>query len=239
MNTIKINSGATKMVAHRGVSGLELENTCAAFVAAGNRSYWGVETDVHVTADGKFIIIHDDETGRVCVENMRVEQTDYDTLRNLQLRQKDGMERTDLRLPSLEEYLSICKYYGKVCVLELKNPMEEEAVRGIIEVCKNVYCLDQMIFISFSFQNMLYIRKHAPNAQAQYLLAQEITDAHIQALVENHLDLDVHYLALSKELLDKLHANGITVNCWTVDDPEIAERLVAWGVDQITSNILE
>ena len=96
-----------------------------------------------------------------------------------------------------------------------------------------------MIFISFSFQNMLYIRKHAPNAQAQYLLAQEITDAHIQALVENHLDLDVHYLALSKELLDKLHANGITVNCWTVDDPEIAERLVAWGVDQITSNILE
>ena len=239
MNTIKINSGATKMVAHRGVSGLELENTCAAFVAAGNRSYWGVETDVHVTADGKFIIIHDDETGRVCAENMPVEQTDYDTLRNLQLRQKDGMERTDLRLPSLEEYLSICKYYGKVCVLELKNPMEEEAVRGIIEVCKNVYCLDQMIFISFSFQNMLYIRKHAPNAQAQYLLAQEITDAHIQALVENHLDLDVHYLALSKELLDKLHANGITVNCWTVDDPEIAERLVAWGVDQITSNILE
>lgn len=239
MNTIKINSGATKMVAHRGVSGLELENTCAAFVAAGNRSYWGVETDVHVTADGKFIIIHDDETGRVCAQNMPVEQTDYDTLRNLQLRQKDGMERTDLRLPSLEEYLSICKYYGKVCVLELKNPMEEEAVRGIIEVCKNVYCLDQMIFISFSFQNMLYIRKHAPNAQAQYLLAQEITDAHIQALVENHLDLDVHYLALSKELLDKLHANGITVNCWTVDDPEIAERLVAWGVDQITSNILE
>ena len=239
MNTIKINSGATKMVAHRGVSGLELENTCAAFVAAGNRSYWGVETDVHVTADGKFIIIHDDETGRVCAENMPVEQTDYDTLRNLQLRQKDGMERTDLRLPSLEEYLSICKYYGKVCVLELKNPMEEAAVRGIIEVCKNVYCLDQMIFISFSFQNMLYIRKYAPNAQAQYLLAQEITDAHIQALVENHLDLDVHYLAMSKGLLDKLHSKGIKVNCWTVDDPEIAERLAGWGVDYITSNILE
>ena len=32
---------------------------------------------------------------------------------------------------------------------------------------------------------------------------------------------------------------GIKVNCWTVDDPEIAERLVSWGVDYITSNILE
>ena len=237
-DTIKLNTGV-KMIAHRGVSGLELENTCAAFVAAGNRSYYGVETDVHVTADGEFIIIHDDDTGRVCAENMRVERTDYETLRSLQLRQKDGTPRTDLRMPSLAEYLSICKYYGKVCVLELKNPMEEDAVRRIIETCKKVYRLDQMVFISFSFLNMLYIRKYAPNAKAQYLLAEQVTDAHIDAMAENRLDLDVHYLAMSKGLLDKLHARGIQVNCWTVDDPEVAERLAAWGVDYITSNILE
>lgn len=227
------------MVAHRGVSGLELENTCAAFVAAGNRSYIGVETDVHVTADGKFIIIHDDNTGRVATESMVVEQTDYETLRNLQLKQKDGMLRTDLRLPSLEEYLSICKHYDKVCVLELKNPMEEEAVKGIVEVCKAVYSLDKMVFISFAFQNMLYIRKFAPEAEAQYLLAEEITQAHIDTLAEHKLDLDVHYLAMSEDLMNRLHERGIKVNCWTVDDPEIAERLVSWGIDYITSNILE
>ena len=129
MDTIKINRGNTKMVAHRGVSGLELENTCAAFVAAGNRSYYGVETDVHVTSDGQFIIIHDDNTGRVAAESMVVEESGYETLRALQLKQKDGTMRTDLRLPSLEEYLSICKHYDKVCVLELKNPMEEAAVK--------------------------------------------------------------------------------------------------------------
>jgi len=60
MNTIKINRGATKMIAHRGVSGLERENTNLAFVAAGNRSYFGVETDIHVTADQNLIVIHDD-----------------------------------------------------------------------------------------------------------------------------------------------------------------------------------
>lgn len=227
------------MVAHRGVSGLELENTCAAFVAAGNRSYIGVETDVHVTADGKFIIIHDDNTGRVTTESMVVEQTDYETLRALQLKQQDGMLRTDLRLPSLEEYLSICKHYDKVCVLELKNPMEEEAVKGIVEVCKAVYSLDKMVFISFAFQNMLYIRKFAPEAEAQYLLAEEITQAHIDTLAEHKLDLDVHYLAMSEDLMNRLHERGIKVNCWTVDDPEIAERLVSWGIDYITSNILE
>ena len=59
MNTVSFAKGSVKVVAHRGVSGLETENTCAAFIAAGNRSYWGVETDVRCTADGNFIILHD------------------------------------------------------------------------------------------------------------------------------------------------------------------------------------
>ena len=44
MDTIKIHSGSTRMIAHRGLSGLETENSIPAFVAAGNRSYYGVET---------------------------------------------------------------------------------------------------------------------------------------------------------------------------------------------------
>ena len=65
MDTIKINKGSTRLIAHRGLSGLETENSIPAFVAAGNRSYYGVETDTHVTRDGRFIILHDDSTGRV------------------------------------------------------------------------------------------------------------------------------------------------------------------------------
>lgn len=53
MDTIKIDKNNVKLIAHRGVSGIERENTAAAFVAAGNRSYYGIETDVHVTKDGK------------------------------------------------------------------------------------------------------------------------------------------------------------------------------------------
>ena len=56
MNTIKINANNTKIIAHRGLSGIEKENTNAAFVAAGNRSYYGIETDVHKTLDGKYVV---------------------------------------------------------------------------------------------------------------------------------------------------------------------------------------
>lgn len=50
MDTIKIDRNNVRLIAHRGLIGLEKENTCAAFVAAGNReSIFGIETDVHHT----------------------------------------------------------------------------------------------------------------------------------------------------------------------------------------------
>ena len=61
MNTIKFDTkNKPLMIAHRGVSGLERENTCPAFVVAGVKSYYGIETDVHVTRDGEIIVFHDD-----------------------------------------------------------------------------------------------------------------------------------------------------------------------------------
>ena len=44
---------------------------------------------------------------------------------------------------------------------------------------------------------------------------------------------------MTKELVDKLHAKNIEINCWTADHAEDAERLAEYGVDYITSNILE
>ena len=122
MDTIKVNAGKTLMVAHRGVSGIEKENTHAAFVAAGNRSHYGIETDVHRTIDGKYVCFHDDTTGRVAIDNMVIEESTFDTLRNLLLTDIDGKKgRTDLRIPTLQEYIQICKKYDKIAVLELKT----------------------------------------------------------------------------------------------------------------------
>lgn len=243
MNTIKFDRANTtvRMVAHRGLSGLETENTCSAFVAAGNRSYFGVETDVHVSADGAFIIFHDDNTLRVGGEDHIIEATDAATLRAMTLIDRVSGEkcRADLKIPVLEEYIRICKKYDKICVLELKNHMEPAAVAGIVEVIRTLDWLDNMVFISFDHANMVELRRLLPEAKLQFLTGAAPDEALLEQLLPWKLDLDIHYPALTKEGLDLMHANGIEVNCWTVDDPEAAARLAAWGVDYITSNILE
>ena len=230
MNTIKVNAGKTLMVAHRGMSGIEKENTHAAFVAAGNRSHFGIETDVHVTLDGKFVCIHDDTTGRVAIDNMVIEESTFDTLRNLLLCDTNGEKgRTDLRIPTLQEYIQICKKYGKKSVLELKNHFTPENVVRIIDIIKGEGYLDHVIFISFDIENMLTLRRLLPKQRAQFLTS-KYSEELVDKLVCERLDLDIHHEALTKENIAYMHSRGIVVNCWTVDDPKRAEDLISWGV---------
>ena len=239
MNTIKIEKKGVQLVAHRGCSGLEQENTHAAFVAAGNRSYFGIECDVHRTVDGKYVIIHDDTTARVAIDSLVVEESTYDTLRNLLLKEKNGEKgRTDIRIPSLQEYISICKHYDKIAVLELKNHFEKEDVWEICSIIEEMGYMENVIFISFDYENMVTLREKYPNQPAQFLDYKGEADL-IDRLKAHNLDLDISHKVLTKELIDACHAEGIKVNCWTVDDVEIANRLIDWGVDFITTNILE
>lgn len=242
MDTIKLSAVKPKMIAHRGMSGLERENTCAAFVAAGNRSHFGIETDVHVTRDGKFVIIHDETTERVTggAHNVNVETSDYAALEALVLPDIDGTTvRKDIRIPLLSEYIKICKKYEKTCVLEVKNHFSENDLRRMIDEIESLNYSEHMIFISFDAPNCFNLRSMLPNAQIQLLTDAEVTDELAAVLLEHRLDLDIYYKRLSAETVHALHAKGIRVNCWTCDNAQEAAELAYFGVDYITSNILE
>ena len=242
MNTIKINSDGVKIIAHRGLSGIERENTCPAFVAAGNRSYFGIETDVHVTKDGKFVIIHDATTGRVSLEkhNINVEESDYSEAEKIVLPDLDGTtDRNDIRIPLLKEYIKICKKYEKICVLELKNRFEEKALERLIDEIKGLEYIDSVIFISFDFENCVNVRKLLSGNDVQFLTQKEVTSEMMEELCANNLNLDIYYKQLNSETVALLHSKGIKVNAWTCDNKEDAEKLISYGVDFITTNILE
>ena len=242
MNTIKIDKQGVRMIAHRGVSGLETENTLAAFIAAGNRSYWGIETDVHVTADGNLILIHDSNTARVADREMVVEESLFEDLRALQVKDRyhNNSFRGDLCLPSLEEYIRICKKYEKEAILELKEAFALEDIKKVIQVFRAEDYLDHVVFISFCLQNLIYVRGLLPDCRAQYIM-KKITETEFEAMKQYRLDLDMdcRKRALTKEWIDRVHGEGLQVNGWTVDNAADAQALISWGIDYITTNILE
>ena len=56
---------------------------------------------------------------------------------------------------------------------------------------------------------------------------------------QKSLAIDSDYNSLNEGNIAELKRRGIKINCWIVNDLEHAEKLVSWGVDFITTNILE
>ena len=241
MDTIKIDKKNVKMIAHRGVSALETENTCAAFIAAGNRSYWGIETDLYRTSDGRFVVFHDKTTERLAGTDYTIEQTNYETLKSLVLKDIDGSYiRTDLRIALLEDYISICKKYEKKCILEFKSRFNKKEIERIFDIIENFNYSQSVIPIA-PLDDMLLLRELRPDQQAQYLCSNiekelpEMTDI----LAKNRLGLDINYKNLTPEMFTFLRERDVPVNIWTCNDPAIAAKFIEMGVDYITSDILE
>lgn len=239
MDTIKFEKGNVRMVAHRGLSGIEAENTNAAFIAAGNRSYYGIETDIKRTADGKFVLNHDGHLQRIAGENVAVAEVSLALLQNVLLLDTDGTrDRQDLRPTTLENYIKLCKRYEKQSVLELKDEFTDAELKQIINVIKSFDYLEHVTFISFIYQNLKNIRKHLPDQPAQFL-SRVLTDEIIAEAAADQIDVDIDYRGLTPENIAAAHAAGLKVNCWTINTKELGEQMVAWGVDYITTNILE
>ena len=215
---------------------MEIENTVEAFSAAGERSYYGIEADVRRTADGKFVICHDENLKRISGNNLKVESSTFDELMKVTLYSQNKSKQG--KLCELSTYISLCKSYGKQAILELKSEFTEKEVTEIVEVIDSYDYLEYVTFISFHYKNLEYIRKILRSQSVQYLFS-KLSDEIVEQLVRDKIDAAISYKVLTKAALDSFHNAGLVVNCWTVDDKRVAEKLAAWGVDYITTNILE
>ncbi len=102
-------------IAHRGLhNDIIPENSLAAFQNAVNHGF-AIENDIHLTADGKIVVFHDDTLTRMCGVNKKVEDLTLKELKELRLK------NTNEKIPTLEETLKLVD--GRVPLLiEFKCP---------------------------------------------------------------------------------------------------------------------
>ena len=206
MQPIRIDHKNAKIVAHRGAGKVWVENSLPAFQNAAKCSYWGIETDIHCTKDGKFILIHDDNTERVTGQSYVVEETDFETLRNLHLL---GLEGDEARLPTLEEYIDACKSGDKYAVLELKNRMPIEEIEKIICELEALDYLHHTVFISFSFDNICDVLKLRPGQPTQFLIGKTNVTEKLDRAKSIPVDIDIDRRVLDRAIIDTMHGLGV------------------------------
>lgn len=216
-----------KWVAHRGIPSKTYENTITGFKIAAELPYWGIETDVHETHDDKYIIHHDDFV-KFEDKQLFIDKLDSSFLRTIKFNNGDT-------LPFLSEYIEICKTSNKVAVVELKAPFTSLKIKKILAEIESLNYLDKTVIISFYFDNVYQTRSLNKDIPIQLLLGEWNKDV-IDVASKLKIDINTHYSLLTKERVDELHNNGQLVNCWTVNEPDVALKLIEMGVDFITTD---
>ena len=240
---------AQLIVGHRG-SQWGVENTRAAFINGAEAGAWGLECDIRVTADGTFVVSHDDNYKRLGGPETKIADMSTEAVLSTRLTSKrHGITYAGTPC-TLGEFLDICNQYNVVPVIEVKvcttihsNTQAEndpvfDGIPALINLIDQKGLSDKAVVISFMPGVVDFIHRHYPDITVQVLAGEDdgTIDEWVEWCKQYQMDLDVVHTLVTKEAVDAMHAAGLKVNVWTVDKVEDFERVKAAGVDFITTN---
>lgn len=231
INKTEPDSPNVRYIAHRGFSSKAPENTIPAYEEAGKSKYWGAETDIAETSDGEFILMHDNTVDRTTNGTGKVSDMTLEQIKALTIDAGSNILRySNLKVPTLREYLLCCKRYNMVPIIECKviNNIE-----GFLNIIKELNMEKQVIVISFNNNTLKTIREYNKNIRMQTLSYESI-----EICKQYNFDVDLYDTDVNANLVNQFHTNGIEVNVWTINDNTRRLELESYGVDYITTDSL-
>jgi glycerophosphoryl diester phosphodiesterase len=225
-----------KMIAHRGFTSKAPENTIPAYIEASKYGYWGAECDIIQTIDKEYILLHDDTVDRMTNGTGIAKDMTLSQLKSFNIDAGANISiYPNLKIPTLEEFIQCCKSYNLVPIIEIKWV---DDYNHLIDKIGQLNIQDSCVFICFAKSVTEYIRSNYPNAKIQQLYNKgQVTDAELDYLQKNNFGLDCDYSDVDATLIKKCQDRKIKINCWTLDDQQIANNLIDSGVDYITTNV--
>ena len=234
-----------EIIAHRGASYDAPENTLAAVKLGWEQAKDGVEIDIHLSKDGKIVVIHDPDTKRIAGVDRKVTDQTLSELRALDAGKWKGTPWIGERIPTLEEVLATVTD-GKRLFIEIKcGPEVLPELKRVIGASRKKP--EQLVIIAFSYEVAKRAKADLPAIQTYWLYdwkkdkdtGAEFTPEEIiaKATAAGVDGIDVSFKGpVDAVFVRKAKSAGLKVYVWTVDDPDVAKELVAAGVDGITTN---
>jgi glycerophosphoryl diester phosphodiesterase len=213
----------TLVIAHRGASAYEPENSLAAFRAARELGADGVELDVQTTADGAFVIHHDPHAGAVLIPEAARDRVRAHRLPNGE------------PLPFLAEALDVLGRDLTVFV-EVKTlpPSLDEAFLAALAAGP---APERYHVHAFDHRIVRRLKQRRPRLPCGVLSSsypleplRQLEDAGAEALWQGEDLVDA-------PLVRQAHERGYRVYAWNVDHPPRMRALEALGVDGICTNV--
>jgi glycerophosphoryl diester phosphodiesterase len=247
MQLLRSETGRVIVSAHRGASGYAPENTLAAFRLAHKLGADMVEFDVHLTADDRLVVLHDDTLDRTTNGSGYVRDHTSDEIAQLDAGAWYAPEFAGLRVPLLDEVLAWACDAGMPLSIELKRPNAAlnrdpypDLAARVIERVQAHGLPDRVLLFSDDHALVKTTRQLAPNISTSIVLGlATFIDPVAIARAAGADGLAVYWRYASRRMVEACHAAGIHVFGFGVGDDLTQtaglKAMLANGTDFVSS----
>lgn len=230
-----------RLFAHRGGAAEAPENTLEAFRAGLDAGADRLELDVHATADGAVVVIHDETLERTTDDEGPVSQITLADLKRLNAACRFGGGQRCARVPTLDEVLEA--FPDVPLNIEIKQD-RPPIVRQVLAVLDRHRARDRVLLAASKAHVMNAIREAAPDVLTGFSVLEVVEfmvrlrdpayrprGAALQVPPE-----DSGFTIVTPETVSRAHALGLEVHVWTINEEPEMERLLDLGVDGIMTD---
>ncbi len=213
------------MIAHRGASAYETENSLIAIKKAIELNADRIEIDVRITSDDEIIVMHDEKINRTTKGFGLVNKMSFAEIKKIKIK------HTDEFVPTLQEVINVVK--GK-CKLNIEIK-ELKATDKTVELIKMNQIVDETIVSSFSKEILFRLKELSPKIKRALLYSKP--KGVISAAKELELySIHPFHQTLTKRIVNSAHELEIKINSWGAYNRKSVLRLITLGVDGIITN---
>lgn len=227
----------TLCVGHRGASAYAPENTLASFRMALDMGVDLVECDIHMSRDGHLVVFHDDTLERTSNGTGPVHALSLAELKGLDAGSWFSPEFAGERIPRLEEVLELVRGRARILVEIKYDPGFNDGIeRKLVEALRAHGMREDAVVISFDHAALRRVHEVDSGVATGPLFVANILD--VAGFVRPSASSWVGPLwqLASPELIRDAHDHGIGVCPWTVNEPKAMRRMIALGVEAVTTN---
>jgi glycerophosphoryl diester phosphodiesterase len=222
------------VMAHRGNSGVAPENTLAAFARAMETKAEWIELDVHLSADGEVVVMHDDTVDRCTNGSGAIAEMTLAEIKALDAGSWFGVEFAGEKVPTLAEVVALVGDRVRINV-EIKSAADPMSSLKVVEVLKEGGVLEWSMVSSFGLEALVETRKHWPEGLLALITARA---ADLDVVIEHRLQwFNVGYWEVDEAVMRRAHGAGVKVMIWTMDDPARWKEFAGMGVDMVCTNV--
>jgi glycerophosphoryl diester phosphodiesterase len=234
-----------RWIAHRGAGKLAPENTLAAFRVGASHGYRAFECDVKLSADGELILLHDTTLERTTDAGAEpAGQWPWARLSHCDAGSWHSRTYAGEPIPRLESIVRFVHSNGYRLNLEIKPTPGQEAETGLavamaIRRLWNSVDAPWPLLSSFQPEALLAAMRAAPEIPRGLLLDERWRGWDRAAGRLEVVAVIANFQILTARWTRELHAQGRRVLCYTVNEPQDAQRLLDWGVDGLITDAVD